>query len=122
MGATRYARAMWDPTRRHDRREALFGGTRSVRVWSLLDRAPIPPFGAVLACELEAGGRVGDHVQEQLDEIVIVLEGRGAISVDGAKQAVAPGVVAQLPVGSILAIENLSETEPLRYLIVKATR
>lgn len=102
------------------RQEALFGGEGSVFVWDLLGSKKAAPFGAVLACELEAGGRVGRHVQEHMPEIVIGLSGDGVAIVDGDAQELGPGAVVHLPLGSVLAIENVSPEMPLRYLIIKA--
>jgi quercetin dioxygenase-like cupin family protein len=102
------------------RRAALFGGTGEVLVWDLLGSTPIPPFTAALACELEAGGSVGAHVQQEFAEIVIVTEGRGVASVNGAEQPIEPGSVVALPLGKVLALRNGSSEEPLRYLIIKA--
>jgi uncharacterized cupin superfamily protein len=111
---------IWDRSRPHDRRERLFGGRGEVRVWSLGAAAPMQPFAAILACELEAGGTVGTHVQSDLSEIVIVLEGEGTASVDGATARLGAGSVVELPLGKTLAIENGSANGPLRYLILKA--
>jgi uncharacterized cupin superfamily protein len=111
---------MWNRSRPHDRRERLFGGSGAVLVWSLCD-APRPPFGAILACELEGGGSVGAHVQQELAEVVIVIEGEGVARVGGGSPTVMrPGVVVELPLGQTLALENASREAPLRYLIVKA--
>jgi uncharacterized cupin superfamily protein len=111
---------IWDRSRPHDRRERLFGGRGEVRVWSLGAAAPRRPFGAVLACELEAGATVGPHVQSNLSEIVVVLEGEGTATVDGTPAAVGAGSVVELPLAKTLALENTSQDRPLRYLIVKA--
>jgi uncharacterized cupin superfamily protein len=102
------------------RREALFGGKGEVLVWDLLGAAALPPFTAVLACELAPGGSVGTHRQEQYPEIVVVTEGEGAAELDGAACAIGVGSLIALPLGSTLALTNRSETQPLRYLIVKA--
>jgi quercetin dioxygenase-like cupin family protein len=105
-----------------DVREGLFGGRGAVRVWDLLaDHAKSPaPFTAVLSCELDPGGSVGRHVQEQFPELVIGLEGAGEAAVDGRPQPLDAGDVVHLPLGSVLALRNRSDTEPLRYLIIKA--
>ncbi|HLT38347.1 MAG TPA: cupin domain-containing protein [Enhygromyxa sp.] len=105
-----------------DLRENLFGGRGVVRVWNLLadHRAPPSPFTAVLSCELDPGGSVGRHVQEQFPEIVIGLEGSGAAAVDGRVHSLDPGDVVHLPLGSVLELRNCSDREPLRYLIIKA--
>ncbi len=97
----------------------LFGGHGAVHVWNLLSVAA-PPFTAVLSCELEPGGSVGRHAQQEFPEVVIGLEGQGEASVDGGLHPLTAGEVVYLPLGSVLALTNSSETEPLRYLIVKA--
>ena len=102
------------------RREALFGGQGEVLVWDLLGKERISPFTAVLACELEAGGSVGAHVQQEYAEIVVFTEGEGVARVGGAAREVAAGSVVPLPLGQTLAIENRSKEAPLRYLIIKA--
>ncbi len=99
-------------------RTALFGGERAVRVWDLGARTP--PFTAVLHCELEPGGRVGEHVQETDDEVVIVVSGEATIYVDGVAHGSVPGTAVALALGSRLAIDNASPDAPVRYLIVKA--
>lgn len=102
------------------RREALFGGRGAVQVWSLLGTADAPPFSAVLACELDPGGSVGAHVQEQDPEIVIGLEGDGEARVDDRPLPLGPGDVVHLPLGAVLSLTNRSTETPLRYLIIKA--
>ena len=105
-----------------DPRRDLFGGRGVVQVWDLLaDYTKMPaPFAAVLSCELEPGGSVGRHLQEHFPELVIGLAGDGEANVDGRELSLAPGDVVYLPLGSVLALRNRSETEPLAYLIVKA--
>jgi mannose-6-phosphate isomerase-like protein (cupin superfamily) len=111
---------MWNRSRPHDRRERLFGGGGAVLVWNLCDAGPRPPFGAVLACELEGGGSVGAHVQRDFAEVLIVVEGEGVARVGDAPVVMQPGAVVELPLGQTLALENASAERPLRYLIVKA--
>lgn len=110
---------MWKGDGDPDRRDALFGGTREVRVWSLARAVPAP-FDCVLGCELDGGGSVGPHVQDRCAEVVIVTEGRGLAFVDEETYELAPGVVVPLQLGATLALSNASDDEPLRYLIVKA--
>jgi quercetin dioxygenase-like cupin family protein len=112
---------LFDRNLPHDRREALFGGTGAVRVWSLVD-TPMLPFKAVLACELEAGGSVGSHVQDHYPEIVIGISGQGKAFVEGLAAQLVPGAVIELPRGYTLAIENESTDSALRYLIIKSER
>ena len=111
---------MFDRDRPHDVRNALFGGQGAVRVWSLVGRAPLLPFRAVLACELDPGGSVGAHVQQEYPEIVVFVDGEGIARVGGAPANVGAGSVVELALGQTLAIENASAEAPLRYLIIKA--
>jgi hypothetical protein len=103
----------------HDVRRELFGGRGAVRVWALTP-APALPFTAVLACELDASGSVGPHVQDQYPEIVIGISGSGSASVNGVAAPLAAGSVVELARGHTLSIVNESLDAPLRYLIIKA--
>ena len=89
-------------------------------VWSLCDSGPRPPFGAILACELEGAGSVGTHLQQEFAEVLIVIEGEGVAQVGGSPMVIRPGAVLEIPLGQTLALENASPERPLRYLIVKA--
>ena len=102
-----------------DRREDLFGGVGTVKVWNLLRRRS-PPFTAALACELDPGGRVGKHRQQEYAEIVVGIEGLGEAVVGKQQYGLRPGDVVHLPLGETLEIINHSDTEPLQYLIIKA--
>lgn len=102
-----------------DIRRDLFGGSGAVKVYNL-DPSPMPPFAAALWCELEAGGNVGRHLQEHYPEIVLGLDGDGEATVGEQSFVLKAGCVVQLPLGSVLALRNLSPDTPLRYLIIKA--
>jgi quercetin dioxygenase-like cupin family protein len=91
-----------------------------VKVWDLLGGSLAVPFSAVLSCELDALGSVGAHQQQRDPEIVIGLGGDGRAEVSGQPFPLGPGDVVHVPFGQTLAIQNLSGSEPLRYLIVKA--
>ena len=118
MPETPHPKNPLDPARASVRKE-LFGGTGSVRVWDL--GAATPPFTAVLYCELDPGGRVGEHVQESDHEVVIVVAGEAVLYVDGRPRGSVPGDAVALPLGSRLAIDNASPSASVRYLIVKAS-
>jgi len=101
-------------------REALFGGEGEVRVWDLLAGHNAAPFTAVLSCELAPSGHVGRHRQDRWAEIVIVLEGEGYARVADVAQGIESGTVLHLPCGQTLELRNRSQTDPLRYLIIKS--
>ena len=108
-----------DPAR-CDVRANLFGGEGAVRVWDL--GARVGAISAVLFCELDALGRVGKHVQQRDDEVVIVVEGEGVIYVNGVAHPCVKGSAVPLAFGQTLEIDNASSEQVLRYLIVKAQR
>ncbi len=108
-----------DPSR-CDVRTNLFGGEGAVRVWDL--GGQVGAISAVLFCELEALGRVGKHVQQRDDEVVVVVEGEGVVYVDGAAHACVKGSAVPLAFGQTLEIDNASGEQVLRYLIIKAKR
>jgi quercetin dioxygenase-like cupin family protein len=105
-----------------DVRTALFGGSGNVRVSDLLGPRATPPFSAVLFCELDPGGSVGIHQQERDPELVLGLEGLGEATVQGHPEPLEPGSTVYVPFGATLSLRNLSTSEPLRYLIIKAQR
>ena len=102
-----------------DVRESLFGGSGAVRVWSLL-RGAAEPFTAILSCELDAGGSVGRHVQQEFAEVVIGVSGSAEASVDEQRFPLGAGDVVHVPLGAVLSIDNRNSQASLRYLIVKA--
>jgi quercetin dioxygenase-like cupin family protein len=102
------------------RRADLFGGSGTVDIYDLLEGRGMPPFAAVLSCELAPSGTVGAHRQEHCPELVIVLEGEGEATVNGRPQPLSPGSVVRLPLGSVLTLANHRDDAPLCYLIVKA--
>jgi quercetin dioxygenase-like cupin family protein len=97
----------------------LFGGRGKVKVTLVLENQP-PAFACALRCELAPGGSVGAHQQEDCDELLVVISGRGRATVDGQRQLLKPGAVVPLQLGQQLALQNSSKKAPLRYLIVKA--
>ena len=100
-------------------RRDLFNGRGEVRVWDLLARRAAPPFEAALWCELEAGGSVGAHRQQEHPELVVCVAGGGAAWVGDQRHPLAPGACVFLPFGALLRLEAARE-EPLSYLIIKA--
>lgn len=64
---------------------------------------------------------MGPHVQERDAEMVVILSGHGAASIEGVRHELSRGVCLGLGFGGTLALENSSQTEELEYLIIKAT-
>ncbi len=110
---TAYAAGPW--TRRD-----LFRGQGEVKVWDLIGQREAGAFKAALWCELEAGGRVGGHVQEVCPELVVCLGGRGEAWVGEVCHSLAPGGCVYLPLGATLRLCASGEG-PLFYLILKVS-
>lgn len=106
------------PFVRPEIRSALFAGRGEVRVETLVGDL-CSPFTAALHCQLAPLARVGEHLQESDDELVIGLRGEAWASVGGAPQRVRPGSVVALCLGQTLSLENRT-SEPFEYLIIKA--
>ena len=96
----------------------LFGGQGKVQVWDLLSQRDAGPFKASLWCELEAGGRVGSHIQEHYDELILCLSGAGMAKVGDECFALAPGIQVFLKQGDKLEI-SAESAQALIYLIIK---
>lgn len=110
---------MWRRQDPHAVRSDLFGGSGVVRIWNSIP-SPVAPFRVVLACELEPSASVGEHVQDEFGELVIVVSGTGSARVGRESRALESGTVVELPLGQTLSLKNASTSEPLRYFIVKA--
>jgi len=69
---------------------------------------------------LDPGHAVGEHVNDAVDVLVVVLEGCGRVVVDGAPHEVAAHVVVHVPAGTSRRIE--ADGDGLRYLTVHRRR
>jgi uncharacterized cupin superfamily protein len=66
------------------------------------------------------GHRVAEHINAELDVLVIVLEGSGAATVDRREHALARGTALLIEKGSVRTIR--AGTEGIRYLTVHRRR
>ncbi|MDW3213553.1 MAG: cupin domain-containing protein [Ilumatobacteraceae bacterium] len=85
-------------------------------VWSL-------PHGGDLdanAVWLRPGDAIDEHVNREVDVLVVVWRGAGELAVDGRARSLRPGVVVQVPRGSRRRIRAASEG--LTYLSVHRRR
>lgn len=98
----------------------LFNGHGAVTLWDLLGHSSSGPFKAALWCELEAGGEVGAHRQQEWPELVICLSGAGHATVGETRHRLEPGRCAVLPLGALLSLSADLEG-PMSYLIIKAS-
>jgi quercetin dioxygenase-like cupin family protein len=69
---------------------------------------------------LGPGGRIQPHRDDEVEVLVVVVSGRGELTVDGQVHQLAPMVVAHLPKGAVRAIEVVDG--PLAYLSVHRRR
>jgi quercetin dioxygenase-like cupin family protein len=69
---------------------------------------------------LGRGDRIEPHRNDEVDVLVVVVLGRGELTLDGQVHQLAPMVVAHLPKGTVRAVEPVDE--PLVYLSVHRRR
>ena len=97
----------------------LFGGSGRVEVVDVLAGRPAGNLQQLLRCTLDPGGSVGLHKQEQLDAVFYCLQGQGTARLNGESRPFGPDDVVHLPRDATLSLRNDSNSEPLRYVIVK---
>jgi quercetin dioxygenase-like cupin family protein len=69
---------------------------------------------------LDQGKRIQPHPNDEVDVLVVVVLGRGGLTLDGQLYQLAPMAIAHLPKGTVRAIEALDG--PLAYLSVHRRR
>lgn len=81
---------------------------------SILDRTNAPVEKQSLAeARVPAGGATQRHYHRLSEEFYFILEGIGAIDIDGEQRAVGPGDAILIPAG---AWHTITATESLRFL------
>ncbi|PRH76710.1 hypothetical protein C6N75_24150 [Streptomyces solincola] len=78
------------------------GGGRSGALWRLGRRNRQLDANVV---RVPPGSPVGDHVEAQVDVLLVVVSGSGTLMLDGARREVSRGVVVYLPRGARRAVE-----------------
>jgi uncharacterized cupin superfamily protein len=93
----------------------------------LLGGSGIGPLWGIASADLNAtllawppGHRIAEHVNAELDVLLVVLGGQGSTVVDGVDHALVPGSAILIPQGSRRAIE--SGDAGLRYLSIHRRR
>jgi quercetin dioxygenase-like cupin family protein len=69
---------------------------------------------------LGPGDRIQPHRNDEVDVLVVVVLGRGELTLDGQVHRLAPTVLAHLPKGTVRAVEAVDG--PLAYLSVHRRR
>jgi quercetin dioxygenase-like cupin family protein len=69
---------------------------------------------------LDQGDRIQPHRNDEVEVLVVVVCGRGQLTLDGQVHPLAPMIVAHLPKGTVRAVEAVDG--PLAYLSVHRRR
>jgi quercetin dioxygenase-like cupin family protein len=69
---------------------------------------------------LDPGGSIAAHRNEDVDVLLVVVEGHGSVGIDGAAVGVSPTTALLVPAGAIRSID--AGSEGLRYLSIHAER
>jgi quercetin dioxygenase-like cupin family protein len=91
------------------------GGSRPGTLWRL-DGEDLQ----VNLVRLGPGDRIEPHRNDEVDVLVVVVHGRGELTLDGQVHQLAPMVTAHLPKGTVRAVEAVDG--PLAYLSVHRRR
>jgi quercetin dioxygenase-like cupin family protein len=97
--------------------EVTHGGTGIVRHASLYDAADFSTnLRFIIYSELQPGTSIGYHTHENNEEVYVILEGSGVMTIDGQTHEVRAGdVILNKPYGSH-GLENNSDTD-LKILV-----
>lgn len=71
------------------------------------------PWRRFARIEVPPGGRTGDYVLDRSTEVVFVVSGRAAVTVEGSTFTDGPGFCAAFPAGAARRVENISARSPL---------
>lgn len=97
----------------------LFGGQGLFRRWPHYAGADgVGPFTIVVETEMEPDSRAGLHIQNDQQELLYILEGKGQFTIDGEVRDVKQGDAIMARAGANFALSNPGP-RPLRYLAVK---
>ena len=69
---------------------------------------------------LDEGDRIRPHRNDEVEVLVVVVAGRGELTLDGQVHQLVPMVIAHLPKGAVRAIEAIDG--PLAYLSIHRRR
>jgi quercetin dioxygenase-like cupin family protein len=92
------------------------GGRRAGVLWSLTQSHDL---NANLV-RFASGGGVGEHVNDEVDVLILGVSGMGAISIDGEERPLVSSVVALVPKGVRQSIR--SDSDDFAYLTVHRRR
>jgi quercetin dioxygenase-like cupin family protein len=99
-----------------DLHEKLATGERAGVVWTLEQGDDIN----VNLVRFSAGEGVGEHVNEEVDVLLVGVSGSGVVAVDGHEHVLRAGVVAFVPKGTRRSTR--SDSEDFAYLTVHRRR
>jgi quercetin dioxygenase-like cupin family protein len=103
--------------------DAVDASGASGAVWSLPDSDELNANLVVLA----PGDKIGRHVNDEVDVLVVVLSGRGVLVADEVVWHLQPHLTVLVPRGAARKItaalaDDAADDEPLRYLSIHVAR
>jgi mannose-6-phosphate isomerase-like protein (cupin superfamily) len=73
----------------------------------------------VVLMTIEAGGEIGEETHEDVDQVLVFVDGEGEAVIDGSPRPIAAGQLAFVPAGTRHNFRNTG-SEPLRLYTVYA--
>ena len=77
------------------------------------------PHSQVVVMRIPPGGDIGLETHTELDQVLVIVEGDGSVTLDGDVRAIEPGTLIQVPAGTLHNVVNTG-TGDLRLYTVYA--
>jgi mannose-6-phosphate isomerase-like protein (cupin superfamily) len=75
------------------------------------------PHSQVVVMSIQPAGEIGLETHTELDQVLIVVEGSGSVTLDGDITAFGPGTLIQVPAGTLHNVINTGPTDLRLYTI-----
>ena len=75
------------------------------------------PHSQVVVMNIPAAGEIGLETHTELDQVLVVVEGTGEVTLDGEERPIGPGTLIQVPAGTLHNVVNTGGTALRLYTV-----
>ena len=75
------------------------------------------PHSQVVVMSIPPAGEIGLETHTELDQVLVVVEGGGAVTLDGDVREIGPGTLIQVPAGTLHNVVNTGGTALRLYTV-----
>ena len=75
------------------------------------------PHAQVVVMSIPPAGEIGLETHTELDQVLVVVEGGGAVTLDGDVREIGPGTLIQVPAGTLHNVVNTGGTALRLYTV-----